>query len=243
MYGASTATTTLACVAFVLATPTTSAATIAQGIVSITSAQRVNLLASYLPFFFVPLFMTFDMALRVQTLAAIGFLERQSLSSRVQSAPEETKADIVRDVPSAGDRTVIFAVDVRNVQAAEASAKSTVRRFGGLDFVTGAATGMAMTTPGIIRGTFDFLRLALSHLMKGSDYADYFIAKYAINRFVELIVVEHPAIKASTPHPGAIDIKLSDKVGIKFETPDKTDLLAAVALHLASAKTNWLNGR
>ncbi|KIK99355.1 hypothetical protein PAXRUDRAFT_822835 [Paxillus rubicundulus Ve08.2h10] len=72
VYAASTATTTLPCLAVLLATPITSAQTIAAGIPSVTSFQRLLLLSSYVPFFLLPLFMTVDMALRVIKLVHAG---------------------------------------------------------------------------------------------------------------------------------------------------------------------------
>ncbi|KIJ59216.1 hypothetical protein HYDPIDRAFT_181441 [Hydnomerulius pinastri MD-312] len=72
VYAASTATTTLPCLAVLLATPITSAQTIAAGIQSITSSQRLMLLSSYIPFFLLPLFMTVDMALRIVKLVQVG---------------------------------------------------------------------------------------------------------------------------------------------------------------------------
>jgi len=71
-YGASTATTTLPCVAVLLSTPITSAQTIAAGIQSVTAAQRFQLLSSYLPFFLFPLFMAVDMATRIVKLVQAG---------------------------------------------------------------------------------------------------------------------------------------------------------------------------
>jgi len=59
-------------VATILSTPETSAITIAQGIVSITEEQRAMLLASYLPFCFIPLMMGIDMMMRVRDLASVG---------------------------------------------------------------------------------------------------------------------------------------------------------------------------
>ncbi|KAI0001580.1 hypothetical protein BJV77DRAFT_968733 [Russula vinacea] len=72
LYGASTCTTTLACVATIIGTPTTSATTIAQKVISITLEQRVLLLCSYVPFFIIPLCIAVDMALRLQKLASAG---------------------------------------------------------------------------------------------------------------------------------------------------------------------------
>ncbi|KAH8997263.1 transmembrane protein 6/97, partial [Lactarius akahatsu] len=78
LYGASTCTTTYACVAAILDTPTTSAATIAQNVVSITPAHRVMLLSSYVPFFLIPLFLAVDMAVRLQKLASVGIRALES---------------------------------------------------------------------------------------------------------------------------------------------------------------------
>ncbi|KAI0308243.1 hypothetical protein B0F90DRAFT_144369 [Multifurca ochricompacta] len=78
LYGASTCTTTLACVATVINTPTTSAATIAQQVISITPEQRAMLLSSYVPFFVIPLYLAVDMALRLQKLACVGIRALES---------------------------------------------------------------------------------------------------------------------------------------------------------------------
>jgi len=78
LYGASTCTTTLACIVTVIDTPTTSAATIAQMVISITPEQRVLLLCSYVPFFIIPLWIAVDMALRLQKLASAGIRALES---------------------------------------------------------------------------------------------------------------------------------------------------------------------
>jgi EXPERA (EXPanded EBP superfamily) len=78
LYGASTATTTYACIAAIIEFPTTSAATIAQKAVSLTSRQRVILLVNYVPFFIIPLVIAVDMALRLQKLASAGVRAQES---------------------------------------------------------------------------------------------------------------------------------------------------------------------
>ncbi|KAH9022030.1 hypothetical protein EDB85DRAFT_1997547 [Lactarius pseudohatsudake] len=78
LYGASTCTTTYACIAAILEAPTTSAATIAQNVVSVTPAQRSMLLFSHAPFFVIPLFLAVDMAVRLQKLAAVGIRALES---------------------------------------------------------------------------------------------------------------------------------------------------------------------
>ncbi|KAF8745474.1 hypothetical protein AX14_008900 [Amanita brunnescens Koide BX004] len=72
LYGASTATTTLPCVAVIFQTPETTALTIAKNIASVTSAQRLLLLSSYIPFMIIPLIMAVDMAYRVLDLVKAG---------------------------------------------------------------------------------------------------------------------------------------------------------------------------
>lgn len=82
VYAASTATTTLPCLALILSTPITSAYTVAQGVVSITTDQRALLLSSYVPFFLIPLCMTVDMAFRVARLVNIGAKAEQDFKRR-----------------------------------------------------------------------------------------------------------------------------------------------------------------
>jgi hypothetical protein len=72
IYAASTATTTLPCLAIILQTPLTSAETIAKGVVSVTPEQRMLLLTSYLPYVCIPLLMVVDMAGRVMKLVTAG---------------------------------------------------------------------------------------------------------------------------------------------------------------------------
>jgi NAD(P)-dependent dehydrogenase (short-subunit alcohol dehydrogenase family) len=74
----------------------------------------------------------------------------------------------------------------------------------------------------------------------GSDYS---IAKHAINRLVEYVTLEYPAVPTFSLHPGVIDTELSHKTGLEFTRPDTTELPAAVALYLTSGKADWLSGR
>ncbi|TFK51934.1 hypothetical protein OE88DRAFT_1486556 [Heliocybe sulcata] len=68
VYAASTTTTTLPCLSVVLTTRLASVATAG----AITSAQRLLLLSSYIPFFILPLVMTIDMAMRVSASVTDG---------------------------------------------------------------------------------------------------------------------------------------------------------------------------
>jgi EXPERA (EXPanded EBP superfamily) len=78
LYGASTSTTTLACLAMIIDLPTTTAATFAQKVISVTSEQRVLLLCSYVPFFIIPLCIGVDMAFRLHKLASAGIRALES---------------------------------------------------------------------------------------------------------------------------------------------------------------------
>ncbi|KAI0083842.1 transmembrane protein 6/97 [Irpex rosettiformis] len=82
IYGASTATTTLPCIAVVFTTPITSAETVAANIASISAEQRLLLLTSYIPFFLMPLLITVDMASRVLTLVREGERVSKAAKSR-----------------------------------------------------------------------------------------------------------------------------------------------------------------
>lgn len=82
IYAASTSTTTLACLAVILATPLTTAETLASNIISITTLQRFLLLSSYIPFFLIPLVMTIDMATRIQGLMKAGLHSQNSAKTR-----------------------------------------------------------------------------------------------------------------------------------------------------------------
>jgi hypothetical protein len=57
-----------------MSTPITSAQTIADNVVSVTTFQYFLLLSSYIPFFIIPLMMTVDMAFRVLGLTMIGIV-------------------------------------------------------------------------------------------------------------------------------------------------------------------------
>lgn len=78
LYGASASTTILACVAMIFDVPTTSAATVAQKVISITSEQRVLLLCNYAPYFIIPLCIGIDMTFRLHKLASAGIRALES---------------------------------------------------------------------------------------------------------------------------------------------------------------------
>ncbi|KAI0339495.1 hypothetical protein BDW22DRAFT_1380763 [Trametopsis cervina] len=82
IYGASTATTTYACLAVIFFTPTTNLETAAAKIASVTAEQRTFLLVCYLPFLLIPLAMSTDMAFRVLHLMHDGARASVALKTR-----------------------------------------------------------------------------------------------------------------------------------------------------------------
>jgi len=83
IYGASTATTVLPCLATILALPTTSDLTIKAAIYSLTDAQRTILLQSYIPFLVLPAMMMVDFGIR--TLKLVSVAERALKKEEVKS--------------------------------------------------------------------------------------------------------------------------------------------------------------
>ena len=77
VYAASTATTTLACIAVVLAAPDASASDVPGR--ALTPEQRLLLLSSYVPFFLVPLVMALDMGARVHRLVGEATAARRAV--------------------------------------------------------------------------------------------------------------------------------------------------------------------
>ena len=79
VYAASTATTTLACIAVVLAAPDASASDAPAPGRALTPEQRLLLLSSYVPFFLVPLVMALDMGARVHRLVGEATAARRAV--------------------------------------------------------------------------------------------------------------------------------------------------------------------
>jgi len=79
IYAASATTTTLPCLTTILATPVTPVSSVDPNSISVTPAQRLSLLTSYVPFLVVPLLMTIDMGFRVLNMvrAASSMAERE----------------------------------------------------------------------------------------------------------------------------------------------------------------------
>ncbi|KAH9931876.1 transmembrane protein 6/97 [Fomitopsis serialis] len=72
VYAASATTTTLPCLTTILATPVTPVPSADPSSISVTPAQRLSLLTSYVPFLVVPLLMTIDMGFRVLSMVRVA---------------------------------------------------------------------------------------------------------------------------------------------------------------------------
>ncbi|EKM58601.1 uncharacterized protein PHACADRAFT_207415 [Phanerochaete carnosa HHB-10118-sp] len=108
-----------------------------------------------------------------------------AIVSRHQAALEEVKAAILQEVP--GAKILVFAVDVKDFDAANAAVNATVRQFGHLDILV---AGAAAVTPAVgaqkigekdplewwntfevnVRGTFNFVRSAIPQLEQSQGY-------------------------------------------------------------------------
>ena len=71
-YGASTATTTLPCILLLLTTPSTDSVIEKAFGPTLSDSQRMMLIASYFPYFLIPLWMAVDMAYRSSSLISKG---------------------------------------------------------------------------------------------------------------------------------------------------------------------------
>jgi NAD(P)-dependent dehydrogenase (short-subunit alcohol dehydrogenase family) len=90
--------------------------------------------------------------------------------------------------------------------------------------------------------------------------SDYSVSKHALTRFMEFIPIgrpslissnareilvdEHPNVRAFAIHPGSILTDVAKGSGFPAELfPDKLELASALILHLAAGKADWLSGR
>ncbi|KAI9510805.1 NAD-P-binding protein [Russula earlei] len=187
------------------------------------------------------------------------------LVARNASQLEAVERRILQEVPTA--RVLKMALDVTDPRKAEAAIARTVDLFGGIDVLVAAAV-ISQTDPHEwwdtvevnIRGVFNFVRYALSHLERtqGSVIAvssissqlripsgsDYSVSKHALTRFIEFIPIEHPNVRAFSIHPGSILTDLAKNSGFPAALfPDKVELASALILHLAARKADWLSGR
>ena len=109
------------------------------------------------------------------------------------------------------------------------------------------------------KGTFitTTSRIALLRVPSASDYA---ISKLAINRLIEFAIAgmcslaplssvllsgatENPEIRAFAVHPGVVATEMNKKSDIAIQADDSVQLPAALYLHLAAGKADYLSGR
>ncbi|KAA1468383.1 NAD-P-binding protein [Dentipellis sp. KUC8613] len=111
-----------------------------------------------------------------------------------------------------------------------------------------------------VRGVLNVAHFAVPHLSKTKGYlivissegaqlrlpmgSSYTVAKHAVGRLVEYIVLENPDVKAFALHPGSI--KTESATANPSFIPyliDTLQLPAATAFYLTSGSADWLSGR
>jgi len=92
------------------------------------------------------------------------------------------------------------------------------------------------------RGTFLVTTSRLAHIRLPNN-SDYGLSKHAVNRLLEFAVLENPQVKAFSVHPGVVATELYNSDDIHIPAEDSVSLSAAVYLHLAAGKADYLNGR
>ncbi|KAI0275448.1 NAD-P-binding protein [Gloeopeniophorella convolvens] len=111
-----------------------------------------------------------------------------------------------------------------------------------------------------LRGVFNVAKYAVPHLQKSGGYfvamssaaaqlrlptnSDYAVSKIALNRLLEIIPIEYPAVKTFAVHPGNVQTDMADDTGLPKEMfIDPPALVAAALLRLTGGTADWLSGR
>ncbi|KAH9989504.1 NAD-P-binding protein [Russula vinacea] len=201
-----------------------------------------------------------------------------AILARSGDALEETKNLILTDVPGA-DVLVLAAdvCDVEAVRGAVQSVLRRFGKLDILIANAGAVTAFTPmlnskdpnawwnTFEVNIRGSFNFISAGVSALEKTRGYivvisssgaqlrfpgaSDACISKFAVNRLVEFIALEHPSVRAFALAPGLLPTRIAAEAipvyadGGGGGAPDAVALPAATMLYLTSGRADWLSGR
>ncbi|KAI0288739.1 NAD-P-binding protein [Russula brevipes] len=194
------------------------------------------------------------------------------LVSRRQEGLDETRAAILKDVPSA--QVVTFPADVKDPTKAEEAVKLATSRFGRLDvLIANAGAVSAFDKPLAdkdanewwntfevnVRGVYNYLRAATHAILetKGSIIvvsstaaqlrfphgSDYGTSKFALGRLIEFAALEQPDLRVFVLHPGVIETALVGGADLSGLSFDTAALPAATALTISAGKAEWLRGR
>ncbi|KAI0275447.1 NAD-P-binding protein [Gloeopeniophorella convolvens] len=111
-----------------------------------------------------------------------------------------------------------------------------------------------------LRGVFNVVKYTAAHLQRSGGYfvamssaaaqlrlptnSDYVVSKIALNRLLEIIPIEYPAVKTFAVHPGLVQTDMADDTGLPKEMfVDPPALVAAALLRLTGGTADWLSGR
>ena len=74
-------------------------------------------------------------------------------------------------------------------------------------------------------------------------HSSYIVSKLAINKLIQLLVVEHPDIHAVSIHSGVIETQMYHKAEVDGLTADTIQLSAHFTLWASSPEARFANGR
>ncbi|KZV69178.1 NAD-P-binding protein [Peniophora sp. CONT] len=166
-----------------------------------------------------------------------------AIAARSESALEETKAAVLKEVPEA--KVEKYVVDVKNTAQVEAAVEAAAAAFGRLDVVianAGALTvfGKTMdekpadawwnTFEVNILGVYNTIRPAAKYLRKVNGCfvatsslaaqlrwpggSDYETSKHTVNRLIEFVDQESPSVTAFALHPGSVATDIAHESGL-----------------------------
>ncbi|KAI9451092.1 NAD-P-binding protein [Russula earlei] len=195
-----------------------------------------------------------------------------ALVARTQAGLDASRDAILRERPSAQVLTFPADVrDVTKAEEAVAATitrfgrldilvanAATIRRLD-LPFASKDPKGWWDVLDVNIRGTYNFIHFAVPELLKTKGQvvvltsigaqlrlptsSEYALSKFALNRLVEFVTVEYPAIKAFSVHPGVVQTDLFEECAGSYPVDSTVGLAAATILYLTSGKADYLSGR
>ncbi|KZV66972.1 NAD-P-binding protein [Peniophora sp. CONT] len=199
-----------------------------------------------------------------------------AIAARFSDALDETKALILKEVPQAKvEKYVVDVTKAEEVEGAVDGAAKKFGRLDVVIANAGYTNAFDKsieertsadwwrTFEINVLGVFNTVRPALKYLKEVEGYfvavssigaqfrppnsSDYNLSKHTLNRLVEMIAIESPAVKAYSVHPGAVDTEIAKSTKLaelgQVQFIDPPELSASTMLYLCSGKADWLSGR